>query len=137
MTIGWFMNGLTQYSDFHNRARRKEFWWFSLIQWFIVAFLFGMAGVMVAGSGAYDSDSLDMDQVPLSGWIFFYAAIAAIVVLVIPYFAVTVRRLHDTGRSGWWSVFLLFLPIVVWIFALLDGDAQPNKYGTDPKELER
>lgn len=137
MTIGWFMKALMQYSDFHSRARRKEFWWFSLIQWFVVAFLFGMAGVMMSSGGAVDGTTFDADQVPLSGWIFFYGAIAAILVLAIPYFAVTVRRMHDSGKSGWWSLFLLFLPIVVWILALLDGDAEPNKYGADPKELER
>jgi len=137
MTIGWFMKSLTQYSDFHSRARRREFWWFVFIEWFVIAFLLAMFAVMAAQEGALADGKFDVSQMNLSAWIFYGAAIVASLALVVPHFAVAVRRLHDTGHSGWWSLFLLFLPIVVWIFAVLDGDAQPNKYGPDPKELER
>ncbi|WP_061963268.1 DUF805 domain-containing protein [Demequina aurantiaca] len=137
MTIGWFMKALTQYADFHSRARRREFWWFVLIQWFVIGFLVAMFAVMAVQSGALDGTTLDVGEIGVSGWIFYIAALVVSLGLVVPYLAVTVRRMHDSGRSGWWAIFLLFLPIVVWIIALFDGDAQPNKYGPDPKELER
>lgn len=137
MTIGWFMKALTQYGDFHNRARRREFWWFVFIEWFVIWFLAAMTATMAVSSGAFEDGKLETSQLTLSFWIFYVATVVVGLALIVPYFAVTVRRMHDTGRSGWWALFLLFLPIVVWIIALFDGDAQPNKYGPDPKELER
>ena len=59
--------------------------------------------------------------------------------LMIPSLAVTVRRLHDTGRSGSYAV-LCFVPIanlVIFYFSLLEGDSHANEYGPDPKEEER
>jgi uncharacterized membrane protein YhaH (DUF805 family) len=137
MTTGWFMKALLQYSDFHNRSRRREFWWYVFIQWFVLAFLLGMFGMMAVQGGAIEDGVFDISQMNIAAWIFYIAALVVAIALIVPYFAVSVRRLHDTGRSGWWAIFLLFFPLVVWIFALIDGDAQPNKYGPDPKELER
>lgn len=137
MTVGWFMKALLQYSDFHSRARRREFWWFVLLEYFIFWFMLSMFGAMAVQAGAFDDGTFDSSRVSTAAWIFYWGGLVVALALVVPYFAVTVRRLHDTGRSGWWSVFLLFLPIVVWILALFDGDPQPNQYGEDPKHLER
>jgi uncharacterized membrane protein YhaH (DUF805 family) len=57
--------------------------------------------------------------------------------VLIPAFAVTVRRLHDIGKSGWWLL-LLFIPlagaVVIFIFMLLDSQPGTNKYGPRPKQ---
>ena len=55
--------------------------------------------------------------------------------IIIPTYAVTVRRLHDTGKSGWW-VFVSFIPFigVLWHFITLVTDSGPdNQYGPNPK----
>ena len=57
---------------------------------------------------------------------------------LIPSLAVSIRRLHDTGRSGWWSLIGL-MPLVGWILTLIwylsDSGARENKYGPNPKIL--
>ena len=55
----------------------------------------------------------------------------------MPGLAVAIRRLHDTGKSGWWLL-LVFIPVIgiIWLIILMatNGDYQPNEYGKDPKE---
>jgi len=118
--MNWYLEVLKKYAVFNGRARRKEFWMYSLFN-FIIAFgigfmegLFGIAGEAVIG--------------PISG-------IYALAVL-IPGFAVSIRRLHDTGRSGWW-LFVALVPFVgplalLW-FWIQEGEATDNIYGPDPK----
>jgi uncharacterized membrane protein YhaH (DUF805 family) len=64
----------------------------------------------------------------------------ALVILVTPGLSVLIRRLHDTGRSGWW-ILISLVPIVgvlvLLYFLIIDGDTGPNQYGPDPKEGER
>jgi uncharacterized membrane protein YhaH (DUF805 family) len=59
--------------------------------------------------------------------------------ILIPSIAVTVRRLHDTGRSGWWWLIGL-IPLIGWIvlfvFMVLDSDPETNEYGPSPKATE-
>jgi uncharacterized membrane protein YhaH (DUF805 family) len=61
------------------------------------------------------------------------------VVSIIPSIAVTVRRLHDTNKSGWWY-FINFVPFIgpIWLFILMvqEGNVGDNQYGTDPKIIE-
>ncbi|MET9377426.1 DUF805 domain-containing protein [Streptomyces sp. NPDC002992] len=67
-----------------------------------------------------------------------FTAIYALGVLV-PSLAVIVRRLHDTGRSGWWY-FISFVPIVggviLFVFTVLEGEAHDNAYGPSPKAAQ-
>jgi uncharacterized membrane protein YhaH (DUF805 family) len=55
---------------------------------------------------------------------------------ILPVLSATVRRLHDTGRSGWWY-WIVLVPFVGWIvllvFLVLEGEAGENKYGPDPQ----
>ena len=54
----------------------------------------------------------------------------------IPTIALTVRRLHDTGKSGWWYLIVLVPYLgnfIIFIFTLIDGDRGDNKYGSNPK----
>lgn len=104
---------LTQYATFSGRARRSEFWWF-VLAWAI-------AYIVVAV----------VDQVVFGALILTLLFIAA---TIVPYLAVSVRRLHDTGRSGWWLL-LNFVPFggVVTLVFYLDSDAAPNQHGPSPK----
>lgn len=95
------------YAKFSGRASRSEYWWFVLFQ-----FVIGLLLILI---------------LPVLYYLFFVATI-------LPYLAVLVRRLHDTGRSGWW-VFVGLIPfggLVLPIFALLEGNRGRNEYGPNP-----
>jgi uncharacterized membrane protein YhaH (DUF805 family) len=118
----WYTTVLKNYAGFGGRARRKEFWWFQLCQIVILLILFildlrlGTTGSARPGLGV------------LSG---LYA-----LGTFIPALAVEVRRLHDTGRSGWWVLFGLVPlvgPIVLLVFLLQDSHPGENQYGPNPK----
>ncbi len=109
---------LNKYATFSGRARRSEFWWFILFN-----FAAQIAASIVDG---------------IIAAIIGFSALAFLVMLAlfIPGLAVSVRRLHDTGRSGWWL--LLGLIPVVGIVVLIvwyatEGQPGPNQYGENPK----
>lgn len=125
----WFIKAFRQYADFSGRASRQEFWMFVLFN-----LLFAMAWAFVAGlltglfGGSFDHDS---DRL-----IFMYKLIAIYyAVTTVPAMAVGVRRLHDTGRSGWWMLIGL-VPLVggIWLIVLMCSDDNPgdNRYGSPP-----
>lgn len=107
---------MKKYAVFSGRARRKEYWMFflfNLVVAFVIGFVLGFIGG-VLGIGTALSD-------PAS-------TIYALAILV-PSIAVAVRRMHDTGRSGWW----ILLPIVNLVFLCSDSQPGENKYGPNPK----
>lgn len=125
----WFIKAFRQYADFSGRASRQEFWMFVLFN-----LLFAMAWALVAGllTGLL-GDSFDHDSDRL---IFMYKLIAIYyAVTTVPAMAVGVRRLHDTGRSGWWMLIGL-VPLVgsIWLIVLMCSDDNPgdNRYGSPP-----
>ena len=108
---------LSKYATFSGRARRAEYWWFTLF----ALIVYVLAALVDSASGS---------QV---------ATIVAIVALILPSIAVAVRRLHDTGRSGWWWLLVLIPivgPIVLIVFAATEGTHGENEYGADPKAME-
>lgn len=115
----WYLKALRQYADFKGRARRKEYWMFTLFNVLI------MIALKIVGGGD-EGDAGDM----LSGLYSF--------AVLLPSIGVTVRRLHDTGRSGWWAL-LMLVPLVgtlvLFYFALLDSQPGSNEYGPNPKEV--
>ncbi|MCA1057596.1 DUF805 domain-containing protein [Rossellomorea aquimaris] len=115
----WFLKVLKNYIGFSGRARRKEYWMFILIASLITLAL----GIIEMVLGIEEELLLSL----------FSFAIA------LPTLAVTARRLHDTGRSGWWQL-LMFVPlvggIVLIIFTCLDSNPERNKYGENPKRNE-
>jgi uncharacterized membrane protein YhaH (DUF805 family) len=122
--MNWYLGAIKKYAVFSGRARRKEYWYFTLFNTLIsIAFLVLelLAGIAIKemGLGVGMLCSLYM------------------LALIVPGFAVTVRRLHDTGRSGWW-VFLPLIPllgaIILIVFLATDSTAGANKYGPNPKE---
>jgi uncharacterized membrane protein YhaH (DUF805 family) len=110
-----------KYADFNGRARRSEYWFFILF----TAIVGAIAGILDAifgiRSGAYGGTG------PIQG--------VLQLALLVPTLAVGARRLHDTGRSGWWQLIGL-VPLVGWIVLIVFfvQDSQPNnQYGPNPK----
>ena len=119
--MSWFLAVLRQYATFSGRARRKEYWMYKLV--YLAIFLFLM--LVDAFTGTYDMG----DQIGLLGGIFLLGTL-------VPDIAVAVRRLHDSGRSGWWLLigFIPLVGMVVLLYCLIqDGDEGDNDYGRDPK----
>jgi uncharacterized membrane protein YhaH (DUF805 family) len=117
----WYIEALKKYAVFGGRARRKEYWYFILFYLIITIVLAVIDGMI----GTYNyKDNLGL----LSG-IYLFA-------FLIPYIAVSVRRLHDIDRSGWWLL-LGLIPvanIVILFFMCTDGTPGANQYGANPKE---
>ena len=122
--VWWTLAPLRSYARFSGRARRKEYWYFAIAS-------FTMSMVLTILDVATNTYREEWGFGLLSG--LFSAAI------VIPAWAVEVRRLHDIGFSGWWMLVLL-IPVVglvgLTVAACIDGEIGPNSYGTDPKAAE-
>jgi uncharacterized membrane protein YhaH (DUF805 family) len=118
----WFVKALSSYATFSGRARRSEYWYFTLF-----ALLASLALGVVDGFAGTDEGM--GGQGLLSG--------LATLALLLPSLAVTVRRLHDTDRSGWW-ILIYLVPLVglVVMLVFLCTDSQPgaNRFGPNPKE---
>lgn len=111
--MNWYIQVLKKYAVFSGRARRKEYWMFFLFN-ILIAFALGI----VEGILGIASES---DQSVL-------ATIYQLAIL-IPSISVGVRRMHDTDHSGWW----LLVPIVNFVFAVIEGTRGDNRFGPDPK----
>jgi len=106
------------YANFNGRARRKEYWMYTLyvlILGLILSVIDNFAGLVVAGQGLLSS--------------------IVSLALILPGLAVAVRRLHDTGRSGWNYLWLLSGLGIFYVLYLLilEGDNGGNAYGANPK----
>ena len=120
----WYLKVVRDnYANFAGRARRKEYWMFTL--WNII---FALLAVLLDYSFGI--------VYPLVGYGPLYIAYALFV--LVPGIAVAVRRLHDIGKSGWMYL-VAFIPIAGFILLLIlfikEGDQGNNAYGEDPKEL--
>lgn len=117
----WYLKVLRQYADFAGRARRKEYWMFVLVNLIISVVLAVLDNVL----------EINVLEIGLLGLLYSLA-------VLLPSLAVGARRLHDTGRSGWWLL-IGFIPligaIVLIVFFATDGERQPNAYGPDPKAV--
>ena len=119
--MNWYLEVLKKYAVFGGRARRREYWYFALFNLLIsivLAVIDGVTGTLSAEAG-----------IGLLGA--FYA-----LAVLIPGIAVSVRRLHDTNRSGWWLLIVL-VPligaIVLLVFMVQDSQPGENQYGPNPK----
>ena len=114
--MNWYLEVLKKYAEFTGRARRTEYWMFFLFNLIIAAVLLGVEMAVFGGPGV------------LYG-IYMLA-------ILLPALGVTVRRLHDTGRTGWWVLVWLIPivgPIVILVFMVLDSQPGDNEYGPNPK----
>lgn len=100
---------LSKYVDFSGRARRSEFWWFALFT-FLVSFVLALISHTLSN--------------------------IASIALLLPYLAVSVRRLQDLGKEWYW-ILLLLIPIVGAIILIIwfckEGERATNQFGPDPK----
>ena len=120
--MSWYLEVLKKYAVFSGRARRAEYWYFVLFN-IIVAIVLSLIDTLL---GTFDI----LRGVGLLSSLYGLA-------VLIPTLAVTVRRLHDIDRSGWW-IFINLIPligfIVLLVFAVTDGTPGSNRYGPNPKE---
>ena len=119
--VNWYLTVLKKYADFSGRARRMEYWMFSLISLLI------MLGLVIVD--AMLGFEVGEDEIGILSAIYVLA-------VLIPSLAVSVRRLHDTDRSGWWvliGIVPLIGDIVLLIFFVLDGTPGDNRFGPNPK----
>ncbi len=120
-----YLKVIGQYADFSGRARRREFWSFALVNLAIAVALMVVAGLFGAVA--------DFLGTLVMGVYYLYT-----LAVFVPNLAVGVRRLHDTGKSGWLMLIAL-IPLaglyLLYLFTV-EGDAGPNEYGPDPKSEE-
>ncbi len=140
-----FFEKIKDFMLFSGRARRREFWVYALIYFLIfilIIVLANMTGgietitsyVETENGFSYRSSTSFLSSSP-----FYYVMMIFILGTLIPSLAVTVRRLHDTGRSGAWF-FINFIPIIgniiFLVFVCLDSQPGGNHYGPNPKTGE-
>ena len=110
---------LNKYAVFDGRAGRGEYWYFTLAN-FIIGFVLGFIGAIMK------------DAKTVTDLLFAVYVLA----ILLPSIAVSIRRLHDTNRSGWWLLVSLIPfvgPIVLLVFMILDSTPGQNAYGPNPK----
>jgi uncharacterized membrane protein YhaH (DUF805 family) len=120
--MSYYLEALKKYAVFSGRARRTEFWYFVLFN-IIVTIVLSLIDTLLGTFNILRGVGL------LSG-------IYGLAVL-IPTLAVTVRRLHDIDRTGWWiliGLIPLIGTIVLLVFYLTPGTPGSNRYGPDPKQ---
>ncbi|MDG2527381.1 DUF805 domain-containing protein [Caulobacter endophyticus] len=117
---------LKKYADFKGRARRSEFWLFTLF--IVIVYVVYFAALAVTGGFGNQEPSGAAIGVIAIFSLFFLG-------IFIPGLAVTFRRLHDINRSAWW-ILISLIPlggIVLLVFYCLPGAEGPNQFGPDPK----
>ena len=125
--MDWYMKVVfDNYANFKGRASRKEYWMFYLFN--IIFAILALVADVTLGTGYGNLGEY--------GGLIYYIYMLA---MIIPFWAVSIRRLHDTGRSGWF-VFIFLIPLIgaIWyIFVLCtDSESGENKYGWSPKDVE-
>jgi len=127
----WYLAVLRKYAVFTGRARRKEYWMFFLVN-LIIAVVLGIFGI-AAGLGMFGGVGGRTIDGAVTGITWLYS-----LAILIPNIAVGVRRLHDTGRSGWW-ILISLVPVIGAIILIIlyveNGNPGHNKYGSDPKAV--
>lgn len=113
-----YLNALKNYAVFNGRATRSDFWWFILILMLLL-----VLGLILDESMG---NSIDGPVQPITGLIWLAHA--------LPAFGIQARRLHDTGRSGWWQLIALipFGAVVLFVFNVTASEENANAYGPSP-----
>lgn len=124
----YYLNAIRNYANFKGRARRSEYWYFALFN-----VLFAIAAILI--DNALNTTFYMGENYPFRyGLVYLLYALFAL----LPGLAVLVRRLHDTGKSGWFF-FICLIPLVgpIWLLVLLFTNSMygDNRYGPNPKGL--
>ncbi len=130
--MNWYLKVWKNYVNFSGRARRKEFWMFTLFNYLVTIALASIMGSAV-------SDALisgNMESLSATGLIGYYLYLIYSLAVFLPSLAVAVRRLHDVNKSGWF-ILINLLPVIGFFWYLIvmckAGDEGSNQYGNDPK----
>ena len=118
--MDWYLQAWKKFAVFGGRARRREYWFFTLFN-MIIALVLGLIDGFLGFTTEFG--------IGILGGLFSLA-------IIIPGLAVAIRRLHDTNRSGWWLLIALvpFIGfIILLVFYLTDSDPGDNRYGPNPK----
>tara|TARA_Y100000991_G_scaffold192076_1_gene159399 strand:+ start:551 stop:943 length:393 start_codon:yes stop_codon:yes gene_type:complete len=127
----WYLKVMRDnYANFKGRARRKEYWMFTLV--YVIILIACMVLDNVLGT-VFMMDAGPLGEISMGyGWLYSICALAHF----IPALGLVVRRLHDVGKSGWFY-FIFLIPIIgiIWLLVLYctEGQKQDNKWGPDPK----
>lgn len=115
--MNWYLNVMTKYADFNGRARRKEYWMFTLFN-----SIFAFAAIFL-------DNILDLS---FRGTPYGPIYVIYVLAVFLPGLAVSIRRLHDIGKSGY-MILLSFIPVVgtIWLLILMATESSPedNEYG--------
>lgn len=129
-----FRTCLTRYATFSGRASRSEFWWFQSPWLVICAGLLFSLVIMVPSINRHGH--LTGEAVTFYPFFvaFYLASAVYLIAAIIPSLAVTLRRMHDSGRSGWWVLIVLvpFGGLILLIFLAQKGTPGHNRFGADP-----
>ena len=123
ITMEWYLEVLKKYAVFAGRARRKEYWFYTLFNVIISLVLATVDKMIVSPNGEFGMGLL---------------SIVYSLGTLIPSLAVAVRRLHDTDHSAWWLLIVLVPiigPLVLLYFFVQEGNPSQNEYGSNPKLL--
>jgi len=130
--MNWYIRVLKKYAVFSGRARRKEYWMFALFN-FIFGLVASLLQLAIFGMALWVFSPLSI----VYGVIGSFIPVVYYIAVFVPTLAVSVRRLHDIGKSGWYLLINL-IPIAgpIWFLVLVCSDSQPgdNEYGPNPKE---
>lgn len=105
----YFLSAIINFSNFHGRACRKEFWYFMTVN--IV--LFSIACFISIKKQRPD------------------IAITYMLITIVPTISVGYRRMHDIGEKGW----VFFIPVYNFVIACIEGSNRTNRFGEDPKRV--
>ena len=131
----WYIKCIRQYADFKGRARREEYWMFTLFN-FLITMVLLIPFFLVVFSTDLDDNTFILALAPVILYGLF---------ILLPNLAVSVRRFHDTGKSGWLYFVLCvagqipYIGFIASIYSLVvcctDSQYGENKWGPNPKGL--
>lgn len=111
----WYISVLKNFGNFNGRARRKEYWMFVLFNFLITL-------------------AISLMELALPSMV--YLRVIYGLAVIIPGLSLSIRRLHDIGKSGWYNL-VAFIPLIgaIWLLILTctEGDSGSNQYGPNPK----
>ena len=123
----WMLMPLRRYADFSGRSRRMEYWMWILFQ-FLIGLAFWVLMLVLGGSAMMSGDPTAMASAGAGMMIVWFLYMIVGLAFFIPSLAVTVRRLHDTNRTGWWILAPLVPYVVAWV-SILGGAASGGEAG--------
>ena len=125
----WMLMPLKRYAEFDGRSRRMEYWMFTLGYWIVLTIWVVLSFLVGALIGGREGDDFAVGMMLIG-------IVVIVLGLFIPSLAVSIRRLHDQGKSGWFYL-ISFIPyvggIILLVLMCIAGDEGENEYGPDPK----